>query len=260
LTVAIRRKSRADIEAMRQAGRIVREVLDRVGEVIRPGVTTKELDEEAERLCRERGATCLFKGVPGRGKAGPFPGNICSSINEEVVHGIPSSERTVADGDVVCVDFGVRYNGWCGDATETFCVGALPETTRRLVDVTRNSLEMAIRMCRPGEKWSNVAQAMQEYVEGQGFSVVREFVGHGIGREMHEDPKIPNFLSPDLRRRDIELVEGLVVAIEPMVNQGSPAVRVASDGWTVVTKDGQPSVHVEHTVAIVPDGADVLTR
>lgn len=258
--MAIRRKSRADIEAMRQAGRIVREVLDRVGEVIRPGVTTKELDEEAERLCRERGATCLFKGVPGRGKAGPFPGNICSSINEEVVHGIPSSERTVADGDVVCVDFGVRYNGWCGDATETFCVGALPETTRRLVDVTRNSLEMAIRMCRPGEKWSNVAQAMQEYVEGQGFSVVREFVGHGIGREMHEDPKIPNFLSPDLRRRDIELVEGLVVAIEPMVNQGSPAVRVASDGWTVVTKDGQPSVHVEHTVAIVPDGADVLTR
>ncbi len=245
---------------MRQAGRIVREVLDRVGEVIRPGVTTNELDEEAERLCRDRGATCLFKGVPGRGKAGPFPGNICSSINEEVVHGIPSSERTVADGDVVCVDFGVRYNGWCGDATETFCIGAVPETTRRLVDVTRNSLEMAIRMCRPGEKWSNVAHAMQEYVEGQGFSVVREFVGHGIGREMHEDPKIPNFLSPDLRRRDIELVEGLVVAIEPMVNQGSPAVRVASDGWTVVTKDGQPSVHVEHTVAIVPDGADVLTK
>jgi len=243
---------------MRKAGRIVHEVLTSLGEMIRPGVTTEELDSEAERICRERGGTCLFKGVPGRGPAGPFPGSICASLNEEVVHGIPSS-RKIRAGDIISIDFGVKLDGWCGDAARTYPVGEVPGEVRRLVEVTRNSLEIAVRMCRPGEMWSNIARAMQTYVEGEGFSVVREFVGHGIGAEMHEDPKVPNFVSRELETRDIELTEGLVLAIEPMVNMGVRDVRYAADGWTVVTKDAEPSAHFEHTVAIVSGGAGVLT-
>ena len=257
--MAIKLKSPDEIERMRRAGRIVRRVLDRLGEMIAPGVTTKELDAEAERVCLAANATCLFKGVPGRGKAGPFPGNACVSINEEVVHGIPS-DREVADGDIVSVDFGVRLDGWCGDAAETFVVGPVEPDVKRLVDVTRNSLTIAIDMCRPGEKWSTIAETMQDYVEGEGFSVVREFVGHGIGSEMHEDPKVPNFVSRELRARDIVLSEGMVIAIEPMVNMGSPGVSGAPDGWTVLTSDGRPSAHFEHTVAIMSDGASALTN
>jgi len=257
--VAIRLKTPEQIERMRQAGRIVRQVLDRLGEMIVPGVTTKELDTEAERLCLAAGATCLFKGVPGRGKAGPFPGSICASLNEQVVHGIPS-DRQIRDGDIISIDFGVRLDGWCGDAAETFLCGDVPEPVRRLVDVTRNSLELAVRMCRPNEKWSNVARAMQQHVESEGFSVVREFVGHGIGAEMHEDPKVPNFVSADLTARDIVLGEGVVLAVEPMVNLGVAGVRCDSDGWTVVTVDGKASAHFEHTLAITAAGVDVLTR
>jgi len=175
------------------------------------------------------------------------------------VHGIPS-RREIRPGDIVSVDFGVKLDGWCGDAAETFIVGQPPERVRRLVDVTRNALELAVRMCRVNEMWSRVAQAMQDYVEGEGFSVVREFVGHGIGSEMHEDPKVPNFVSPELKARDIPLREGTVLAVEPMVNMGSPAVRYGPDGWTVVTVDGRPSAHFEHTLAVTARGADVLTR
>jgi len=243
---------------MSRAGRIVRLVLDRLGEMIAAGVTTEELDAEAERLCRRSGAQCLFKGVPGRGGAGPFPGNICASLNEEVVHGIPS-KRVVREGDIISIDFGVKLDGWCGDAAETFFVGKVDDEVRRLVDVTRNSLAIVVSMCRPGEKWSNIARAIQQYVEGEGFSVVREFVGHGIGSEMHEDPKVPNFVSPELERQDIMLKEGLVLAVEPMVNMGSAAVQYAPDGWTVVTADRLPSAHFEHTLAITADGVRVLT-
>jgi methionyl aminopeptidase len=237
----------------------VKLALDRLGEIVAPGVTTEELDAEAERICREHGGECLFKGVPGRGGAPPFPGNICASINEEVVHGIPSPERRIEDGQIVSVDFGVRLDGWCGDSARTYAVGEAPEPVRRLMEVTRYSLTIAVEMCRPGEMWSIVARAMQGYIEGQGFSVVRDFVGHGIGSEMHEDPKVPNFVSRDLESRDILLQEGLVLAVEPMVNLGTAAVEYGEDRWTVLTKDRRPSAHFEHTIAITSDGADVLT-
>jgi len=236
----------------------VRLVLDRLGEMIAPGVTTEELDDEAECLCRRHGGLCLFKGVPGRGRAGPFPGNICASLNEEVVHGIPCS-RTIREGDLVSIDFGVKLRGWCGDAAETYLCGQADPDVGRLLDVTRNTRALALEMCRPGENWSNVARAMQEYVESEGFSVVRDFVGHGIGREMHEDPKVPNFYSRELTLHDIDLREGLVLAVEPMVNMGTTAVKYAADGWTVVTRDGRPSAHFEHTIAITGEGAEALT-
>lgn len=257
--MAIRLKTPEQIEQMRRAGRVVRKVLRKLEEMVAPGVSTLELDNEAERLCRDEGADCLFKGVPGRGGAGPFPGNICASINHEIVHGIPSAERTLADGDILSVDFGVRLDGWCGDAAETYCVGEVPGETRRLLSVTKNALGLAIEMCGPGRGWSDVASAMQDYVESQGFAVVREFVGHGIGKQMHEDPKVPNWLSPDLKRRDISLQPGLVLAVEPMVNQGTHATAYGADGWTIVTRDGKPSAHFEQTLAITESGVAVLT-
>jgi len=251
-------KTPEEIEKMRRAGKLVHDVLERLGQLAVPGVTTQELNDEAERLTLEAGAECLFKGVPGRFGAGPFPGAACVSLNEQVVHGVPS-RRKVSDGDIVSIDFGVRLDGWCGDAADTFLVGDVADEARRLVGVTRNSLAIVFEMVRPGERWSNVARAIQQYVEGEGFSVVREFVGHGIGRKMHEEPKVPNFVSPELEARDIVLREGMVVAVEPMVNAGSPAVEIAPDRWTVLTKDRRPSAHYEHTIAISADGADVLT-
>lgn len=242
---------------MRQAGLVVSQVLRRLGEMIAPGVRTIDLDAEADRLCRQLGAQSLFKGVPGAG--GPFPGNICCSINEQVVHGIPS-ERTIRDGDIVSIDYGCRLAGYCGDAAETFVVGDVPPQVRRMVDATRRALEIAVEQCRPGVLWSTVARAMQQSVEGQGFSLVRQFVGHGIGRDMHEDPKVPNFVSRDLLVRDILLEPGLVIAVEPMVCLGSYDVRTLSDGWTVVTRDAKPSAHFEHTLAIVAGGVQVLTE
>jgi len=254
--VAIKLKTPEQIERMRQAGRIVRRVLEHLEGMIRPGVTTEELDVESERITLESGAECLFKGVPGH--AGPFPASICASLNEQVVHGIPGPRR-IEDGDIVSIDFGVRLDGWCGDAATSYLVGGVSEEKRHLAEVTRNSLILAVEMIKPGEKWSRIAGAMQGYVETEGLSVVREFVGHGIGREMHEDPKVPNFVSRELLSRDIVLAEGMVLAIEPMVNLGSPAVEYAPDGWTVLTRDGRPSAHFEHTVAVTATGATVLT-
>jgi methionyl aminopeptidase len=257
--LAINLKNPRQIEKMREAGRVVRKVLDALSSSVRPGVSTLELDEQAERICSQEGAQCLFKGVPGHGSAGPFPGNICASINQEIVHGIPSADRRVKAGDILSVDFGVRLDGWCGDAAETFIVGDVPPRTRKLVNVTKETLALAIEMCRPGIGWSEIAAAMQENIESQGFSVVREFVGHGIGKKMHEDPKIPNWLSPDIRRREIPLRPGMVLAIEPMVNEGSHGAAYGPDGWTIVTRDGKPSAHFEQTVAITEDGCSVLT-
>lgn len=253
-------KTAQQIDRMRSAGQLVRQVLNRLGEMIAPGITTEEMDVEAERMCRAAGAEPLFKGVPGRGKAGPFPGSICCSLNDEVVHGIPSPQRAIRQGDIVSVDFGVKLAGWCGDAAETFICGDVPENVRRLVDVTRQTLVIAVEMARPGMGWSTVAAAMQSYVEAESFSVVREFVGHGIGSTMWEEPKVPNFVSPELRAKDILLTEGMVLAIEPMVNLGLADVQVAGDGWTVVTRDGSPSAHFEHMLALTPAGVDVLTK
>lgn len=256
--MAIRLKSSDEIERMRKAGRIVRHVLTRLGEIINAGMTTEDLNTEAERLCVEAGAQCLFKGVPGRAGVRPFPGAICASVNDEVVHGIPG-DREIQDGDLVSVDFGVRLDGWCGDAAETFIVGQADDEKRRLVEVTKNALSLAVAMSGPGQWWSNVASSMQEYVESEGFSVIRDFVGHGIGQEMHEAPKVPNFVSPQLRVNDIRLEPGLVLAVEPMVNMGGPQVRYGADGWVVLTLDGKPSAHFEHTIAITTDGVSVLT-
>jgi methionyl aminopeptidase len=254
--LAIKLKSQREIELMRNAGRVVAAVLKRLGEMIAPGVTTAELDAEAVRLTQAMGATCLFKGVPGRG--GPFPGNICASINEQVVHGIPSS-RAIRVGDVVSIDFGARLDGYCGDAAGTWLVGQGTGRAAQLVAVTRQALDIAVKLCRPGIKWSAVARAMQQHVESNGFSVVREFVGHGIGQDMHEDPKVPNFVSRDLLARDIDLREGLVLAVEPMVNMGSPAVEHAADGWTVLTKDRLPAAHFEQTLVVRGGGCEILT-
>ena len=256
--MGIHLKKPDQIEQMYRAGQLVRDVLDRLGEMIAPGVTTRQLNDEAERMCSQRGATCLFKGVPSHSGGGPFPGAICASINEEVVHGIPA-DRPVHEGDIVSVDFGVLLDGWCGDAARTYLVGSVSPEARRLVGATKHALELAVQKARPGGTWSEVAQAMQDYIRGEGFSVVEEYVGHGIGRKMHEPPKVPNFVTPVLRVRDIALKPGLVLAVEPMVNAGTARTRCLADGWTVVTADGKPSAHWEHTIAITDKGVRVLT-
>lgn len=256
--MAIHLKTPQQIDKLYAAGQLVRDVLDRLGEMIAPGMTTEELDTEAARITHQAGATCLFYGVPGRSGAIDYPGNICASLNEEVVHGIPGP-REIKDGDIVSVDFGVLLDGWCGDSARTYCVGDVAPEKRKLVEVTRHALDLACQLTRPGGCWSDVARAMQDYVRGEGFSVVEEFVGHGIGREMHEDPKVPNFVSPELQRRDIQLKPGLVLAVEPMVNAGTCRCRILDDGWTVVTADGQCSAHWEHTLAITENGVRVLT-
>jgi methionyl aminopeptidase len=258
--VAIQLKTPEQIERIRRAGRIVRQALTSLGEMIAPGMTTKELDRQAERICLEAGGKCLFKNYPGRDGAGPFPGSICASIDEEVVHGIPSPDRVIVEGQIVSIDFGVQLDGWCADAAETFVVGEVPTVTRRLVEVTRNALAMSISMCRPGLFWSEVVRVTQAYIESEGFRIVRQYVGHGIGREMHEDPKVPNFVSRELLVRDIRLEPGLVLAVEPMVNVGTAETRCMADGWTVVTRDGKPSAHFENTLAITEDGVSVLTQ
>lgn len=257
--MTIKLKTKAQIEKMRKAGNIVCQVLDRLEALAKPGVTTKTLDREADRMTRVAGAVPLFKGVPNPRGGTPFPASICTSIDHEVVHGIPSDDRVLQEGQIVSVDFGVRFEGFCGDAAVTFPVGQVSEKLNNLMTVTRESLEIAIAEIGPDVKWSQVAAKMQSHIEKAGLSVVTSFVGHGIGVEMHEDPKIPNFVSRELLRHDISLRPGMVLAIEPMVNVGGCAVETADDGWTVVTRDALPSAHFEHTVAVTENGALVLT-
>jgi methionyl aminopeptidase len=228
--------------------------------MIEPGVTTAEIDRAVEQLFAEHGATPLFKGVPNptRGKAA-FPSVCCISVNEQVVHGIPGDRPLVA-GDLVKVDTGCRLNGWCGDSAWSYAVGEVDEVKQRLLEVGEANLMLAIAESGRCRRWSEVAAAMEEHVHAAGFSVVEQFVGHGIGREMHEDPQVPNFVSGQLKRQDFRLEPGLVLAIEPMVNAGSKSVRVLPDHWTVETKDRKPSVHFEHTVAITSNGPEILTR
>ena len=189
----------------------------------------------------------------------PFPGAICTSVNEQLVHGIPSDKTNLHDGDILSIDFGVRLNGYCGDSAITIPIGEISREKRRLMDLTKSLLDIAIEKAAPNVKWSQIAAVMQEKAESAGFSVVRDFVGHGIGTNMHEDPKVPNFVSRELLANDIVLTEGMVIAVEPMVNAGSSAVRTLRNGWTVVTKDKKCSAHFEHTIAIVENGCEVLT-
>jgi methionyl aminopeptidase len=258
--MAIILKTRREIDLMRDAGRIVGDVLLKLKELARPGVTTAELDEIATKMAHSAGAETLFKGVKSPYASRPFPGAICASVNEQIVHGIPSSKVVLKDGDIISVDFGVRLKGYCGDAAVTIAVGNIDRKRQQLMDVTSGTLDIAIENARPGIKWSEVAGKMQAHAESAGFSVVRDFVGHGIGHEMHEDPKVPNFVNRELLQNDIMLVEGMVLAVEPMVNMGSRATRTLRDGWTVVTRDGKCSAHFEHSIAIVADGCKVLTR
>jgi len=252
-------KSAAEIEKMRRAGRLVRQVLVRLEPLARPGTTTAELNAVAEQMIAEAGAEPLFKGQRHAQAKAPFPAALCTSVNEEVVHGIPG-ERRLDEGDIVSVDCGVRLDGFCGDAACTFAVGRVSDRVRRLLAVTEEALELAIREVRPNRWWGEVAAKIQELVEGAGFSVVREFVGHGIGRSMHEEPKVPNYVDRKQGREDFLLKPGMTIAIEPMVTMGTPDVRYAdASGWPVVTKDGLWAAHFEHTVAVTPGGVDVLT-
>jgi methionyl aminopeptidase len=223
---------------------------------VRPGVTTAEIDAAVERFFVEHDAIPLFKGVPGKV---PFPATCCISVNDEVVHGIPGS-RVLLDGDVVSVDTGCSVGGWCGDAAVTHPVGTVSPRVQTLLDCTSGVLALAIQLMASRNRWSDVASEMAKYVRDHGFSVVENFVGHGIGRSMHEDPQVPNFCTPAFRRNhDFEIEPGLVIAVEPMVNMGSKKVRVLADHWTQSTVDGQPSAHFEHTVAITDAGPVVLT-
>jgi len=230
---------------MRKAGLLVWQAHQLAASLIRPGITTAELD------------AAVFKGQPGRV---PFPAVTCISVNEEVVHGIPGP-RQLVEGDIVSLDTGCKLNGWCSDAAATYPVGRIAPDVQRLLDVTRNVLHLAISLLDRCSRWSEVAAEMEAYVKKHGFSVVEAFVGHGIGRQMHEDPQVPNFLSSQLRRGcgDFRLVPGLVIAIEPMVNMGTKRVRAKNDHWTQVTADGRPSAHFEHTVAITENGVQILT-
>ena len=256
--MAIIRKTKEQIDQMRAAGRVVHEVLTRCRELCRPGVTTQQIDEEAYRVFTSRGAKGLFKNYPSYRPGEGFPGNICISVNECVVHGI-ASDRVIVDGDVVGIDCGVQLDGWCGDSAITVPVGNVTPEVKKLCDVTQRVLELAVNEIRPGRQWSQIARLMQKCAEENGLSVVRDFVGHGIGQRMHEDPKVPNFVSRDLLRNDILLREGVVLAVEPMCNLGSSDVITLEDGWTVLTVDRKPSAHFEHTIAVTQNGADVLT-
>ncbi len=249
-------KSSREIDQMREAGQLVAEAHQIVSGMISPGVTTSEIDVAVERFFEEQGATPLFKGVPG---VVPFPAVTCISIDDEVVHGIPG-DRELKEGEIVSVDTGCRLNGWCGDGAWTYAVGQVDELRSEILAVGALTLEIAIREMGRRERWSQVAQAMEEYVKSAGFRVVEELVGHGIGREMHEDPQVPNYVSRDLRKHDFALEPGLVIAVEPMVNAGTRSVRLLDDHWTVVTRDGRPSVHFEHTIAMTDDGPELLTK
>ena len=257
--MAITLRSRREIELMGRAGAVVADVLSKLKEVAEPGITTADIDSIAIQMTADAGAQALFKGVRTPYSQIPFPGAICASINDEVVHGIPSHSAMLSNGDILSVDFGVRLDGYCADAAMTMAIGDVSQERRRLMDVTERVLETAIAKSAPAVKWSQVAAEMQRCAEGAGFSVVRDFVGHGIGREMHEEPRVPNFVSNELRAHDIVLAEGMVLAVEPMINAGSCAVRTLKNGWTVVTRDGKCSAHFEHTIAIVKDGCEVLT-
>lgn len=243
-------KSRDEIDIMRASCLIVAEVLDVLRNSVKPGITTLDLERIAEEETKKRDAKPAFKGYRG------YPFCLCTSLNSEVVHGMPS-KKALKSGDILSIDFGVRYNGFYGDSAITVPVGEVSGDALRLIEVTKASLDAAIEQVVAGNRLTDVSSAVQRLVESHGFSVVREFVGHGIGRELHEPPQVPNFGLPG---RGIKLKPGMVLAIEPMINMGGSAVKVLDDGWTAVTVDGSLSAHFEHTVAVTPDGPYVLSR
>ncbi|HEY4309565.1 MAG TPA: type I methionyl aminopeptidase [Pirellulales bacterium] len=249
-------RSPREIGLMRKAGLVVWEAHQIAARLVRPGITTAEIDAAIEAFFAEKHAEPLFKGVPG---VVPFPAVTCISVNEEVVHGIPGP-RKLAEGDCVSIDTGCRVEGWCADSAITHPVGRVEPRVTKLLEVTKGVLDLAIDLMGKKQLWSEVAAEMETYVKDAGFSVVENFVGHGIGREMHEEPQVPNFVSKQLRRSgDFELRPGLVIAVEPMVNTGTKRVKGMPDHWTQVTQDGLPSAHFEHTIAVTEKGAVPLT-
>jgi len=250
-------KSPQEIELMRAANRVVGEILVELRERVVPGISTGELDRIAAEFIRKKGARSAFKGYRMRNGSIPFPATICISLNDEVVHGIPSFQRLVQEGDVVSLDFGVIYHDFYGDSAISFAVGEVEKPVSSLIETAAAALEAGIAEAQVGNRLGNISAAIQERVEQEGFSVVREFVGHGVGRRLHEDPPVPNY---GVRDRGVRLREGLVLAIEPMVNVGRAEVALKSDGWTAVTRDGSLSAHFEHSVAITEKGPEVLSR
>ncbi len=244
-------KSEREIDQMRKAGAVVAKILNEMAAMVAPGVSTGELDRFAESRCKDLKVIPAFKGYHG------FPATVCISINDEIVHGIPSPKRILKDGDIVGLDFGVTLNGWYGDSAKTILVGKVSPEATQLVDVTRESLNRGIQQCFEGNRLFDIGHAVQNYVEEFGYSVVREFVGHGIGRALHEDPQVPNY-GP--KGKGLLLKVGMVLAIEPMINAGSHETKVLKDGWTAVTVDHSLSAHFEHTVAITAKGPEILTQ
>lgn len=248
-------KSPREIGLMREAGKLVAMALKICKSMAVPGVATSEIDKAVDEFFRSHGALSLFKGYPGKV---PFPAVTCISINEQVVHGLPGS-KTVREGDLLKIDTACKLNGWCADAAISLPIGQVSPEKKRLVEVGEKVLEIAILEMGRRTWWSEVASRMQQVAESAGFSVVTQYVGHGIGRSMHENPQVPNYSNREVKKHDFRLEEGLVLAVEPMINMGRPETEVLRDHWTVVTRDGLPSVHVEHTLAITPEGVKVLT-
>jgi methionyl aminopeptidase len=244
-------KSEEEIKILSEANRIVARVLKSLKETVQPGISTKELETEAEALVKKEGAVPAFKGYRG------YPASICTSINEEVVHGIPSKERILKNGDIISMDLGVKLKDYYGDATVTYPVGKISDEARELIDVTERALYLGIKQAKENNKLYDISYAIQFFIEGRGYNVVRDFVGHGIGKNLHEEPQIPNFGKP---HTGPVLREGMVLAIEPMVTQGTWEVKVLEDGWTAVTLDGSLSCHFEHTIAIMRNGPVILSK
>jgi methionyl aminopeptidase len=243
-------KSERELDLMRKACGITARILNEMVAMAKPGISTGELDRYAESRCKDLKSIPAFKGYHG------FPGSVCISVNDEVVHGIPSTKRILKEGDIVGLDFGVIYEGWYGDSARTVPVGKISVEAQKLLDATREGLMRGIEQCREGNRVFDIGHAIQNYVEGFGYGVVREFVGHGIGRSLHEEPQVPNY-GP--KGKGLQLKVGMVLAIEPMINAGSHEVKVLKDGWTAVTVDHSLSAHFEHTVAITPNGPEILT-
>ena len=252
------RKNAAELERMRRSGLLVWKILQDLSELAVEGATTQDLEMAAEKMVKDAGARPAFKGYYTQSAGTKFPFVLCTSVNDEIVHGMPSSKRKLKKGDIVSIDTGVQLDGYYGDSAVTVAIGEVSEQTRKLLAVTKESLELAIDQVRAGNRLFDVCGTVQKHVEGNGFSVVREMVGHGIGTKLHEEPQVPNYV--DRRGENPRLREGMVLAIEPMVNAGGPEMKTRPDKWTAVTKDGSYSAHFEHCVAVTSNGPWVLTR
>ncbi len=252
-------KSKSEIARMREAGSLVARILDRMGELVAPGVSTAELNAVAEKMIDDAGAISAFKGYRHPHNGPEFPAVLCTSRNEEIVHGIPSRHTVLKEGDIISIDCGAKLDGFFGDSARTFAVGRVAEPVQKLLETTNQALQIAIETCSVGRRLNELGFQVQQFVENKGFSVVQDFVGHGVGRNLHEEPQVPNFCDERRRNKGLKFRAGMVIAIEPMVNMGTSLTEILDDHWTVVTADRQLSAHFEHTVAITDDGPEVLT-